>query len=244
MSLSEAIFYLVLPIISFLYAAVGHGGASGYLAIMALWGFAPNEMKPTALVLNILVASISFWQYKKTTTINWKMFAYLAIGSIPAAFLGGKISVDTHLYRQILGVLLLIPTIRFFIRFEPKEKVIKQFSPILAVTLGIAIGLLSGLIGIGGGIILSPVLLLLAYANFKETAAISALFIVVNSVAGLAGSWQILDNIHPTYWAFVPLAALGGWFGSYWGSHKMSLSLLQYLLALVLLMASAKLLFT
>jgi len=244
MSVTEIAFYLVLPIIAFLYAAVGHGGASGYLAIMALWGFAPNEMKPTALVLNILVASISFWQYKKTTSINWKMFAYLAIGSIPAAFIGGKIPVDAHLYRQILGALLLIPTIRFFIRFEPKEKVIKPFSTILAVILGISIGFLSGLIGIGGGIILSPVLLLLAYANFKETAAISALFIVVNSIAGLVGSWQTLNNINPSYWAFVPIAVIGGWIGSYWGSHKMSLSLLQNLLALVLLMASAKLLFT
>lgn len=241
---TELIFYLVLPIIAFLYASVGHGGASGYLAIMALWGFAPNEMKPTALVLNILVASISYWQYQKTTSINWKMFSYLVLGSIPAAFIGGKISVDTNLYRQILGILLIVPAIRFFVRFEPKDIAIKRFSPVIAVALGVGIGFLSGLIGIGGGIILSPVLLLLSYATFKETAAISALFIVVNSVAGLAGSWQILQNINSSIWMFVPLAAVGGWIGSYWGSHKMSLPLLQKTLALVLLMASAKLLLT
>lgn len=238
------IFYILLFLVAFLYSSVGHGGASGYLALMAIFSIAPDVMKPTALLLNLFVSLTSFIQFYRGKHFQWKVFFPFAIGSIPMAFLGGLKTPDEDVYKKILGVLLIIPIVRFLFFADVKVNEIRKSNFILSVLIGAAIGFLSGLIGIGGGIILSPVLLLLKWADMKQTAAISALFIFVNSLAGFIA--QLLKGIKftPDMYAYVLIAFAGGLCGAYFGSLKFRHSVLQYLLALVLIIASYKLLFT
>lgn len=237
------VFYAALLIIAFLYASVGHGGASGYLALMALYSFSPLVMRPTALVLNLFVAGIAFIHYYRNGYFKWRLFLPFAAASVPASFLGGLITLDEHIYRQVLGVLLLFAVLRMLIRMKHGEKVVKEINRPLAFTLGGIIGLLSGMIGIGGGIILSPVLLLLQWAGMKRTAAVSALFILVNSMAGLCG--QLINGVdfYPEMWLMVTVAFAGGFVGSYIGSRHTPPHFLRILLAMVLLIASFKLIF-
>lgn len=238
------IFYVLLFLVAFLYASVGHGGASGYLALMALFNIAPDVMKPTALLLNLFVAGTAFIQYYRGKHFIWKIFLPIAIASVPMAFIGGLFTVDPALYKKLLGLLLLIPIIRFlFFRNIPVEQ-LKKSNMALSLLIGAVVGLLSGMIGIGGGIILSPILLLLKWTDQKQTAAISALFIFVNSLAGLAG--QLTKGIHfsPDMIAYVAVAFAGGLGGAYLGSLRFRQDLLKYLLAFVLIMASYKLLFS
>lgn len=230
--------------VAFLYASVGHGGASGYLALMALFSVAPEVMKPTALLLNLFVASVSFLQFYRAGHFRWSLFWPLAVASVPLAFLGGLISVDALVYKKILGCLLLIPVLRFFLMRHLPEKKLRPEQPALSLLIGGSIGLLSGLIGIGGGIILSPVLLLLGWANQKQTAAISALFIFVNSLSGLAGQLTKGISISQDMVLFVALAFAGGMLGAYFGARRFKQPVLQQILASVLLLAVYKLLFT
>ena len=238
------IFYVLLFLVAFLYASVGHGGASGYLALMALFNIAPDVMKPTALLLNLFVAGTAFIQYYRGKHFISKIFLPIAIASVPMAFIGGLFTVDPAMYKKLLGLLLLIPIIRFlFFRNIPVEQ-LKKSNMALSLLIGAVVGLLSGMIGIGGGIILSPILLLLKWTDQKQTAAISALFIFVNSLAGLAG--QLTKGIHfsPDMIAYVAVAFAGGLGGAYLGSLRFRQDLLKYLLAFVLIMASYKLLFS
>lgn len=238
------LFYLLLFIIAFLYASVGHGGASGYLALMALFGVAPAVMKPTALLLNLFVSLTSFIQFYRGGHFKWKVFLPFAIASIPMSFLGGTINVDSILYKKILGVLLLVPIVRFLFFKNTGPKDLKPANIALSLVIGAAIGFLSGLIGIGGGILLSPVLLLLKWTDQKQTAAISALFIFVNSVAGLAG--QLTKGIQFTadMYTYVAIAFVGGLCGAYFGALKFPQTVLKNVLACVLALAAYKLLFT
>ena len=238
------LFYGLLFLVAFLYASVGHGGASGYLALMAIFSIAPEVMKPTALLLNLFVSLTSFIQFYRGKHFNWKLFLPFAIASVPMAFVGGLISIDTFVYKKILGILLLIPIIRFLFFANISIKDIKKSNIALSILIGAAIGFLSGLIGIGGGIILSPVLLLLKWSDMKQTAAISALFIFVNSLSGLAG--QLTKGIHfsPDMYTYVAVAFIGGICGAYFGSLKFKSNILKYLLAVVLMVAAYKLLFT
>jgi uncharacterized membrane protein YfcA len=238
------LFYILLFLVAFLYSSVGHGGASGYLALMALFSISPEVMKPTALLLNLFVSLTSFIQFYRGKHFNWKIFLPFAIASVPMAFVGGLITVDAYVYKKILGILLLIPIIRFLFFANIKVENLKKSNIYLSILIGAAIGFLSGLIGIGGGIILSPVLLLLKWANMKQTAAISALFIFVNSLSGLAGQLQKGINFSPDMYAYVVVAFVGGICGAYFGSLKFKQNILQYLLAIVLIVASYKLLFT
>jgi uncharacterized protein len=243
--MSEVIlFYSLLFIVAFLYASVGHGGASGYLALMAIFAIAPDVMKPTALLLNLFVSFTSFIQFYRGKFFNWKLFLPFAMASVPMAYAGGLIKIESALYKKILGIFLLLPIIRFIFFPNPKITELKDTNTLLSVIIGAAIGFLSGLIGIGGGIILSPILLLLKWADQKQTAAISALFIFVNSLAGLAG--QLSKGIHfsADMYAYVGIAFAGGLAGAYFGAMKFSQNILKYLLALVLILASFKLLFT
>ncbi len=236
------LFYLSLFVVAFLYASIGHGGASGYLALMAIFGVAAAVMKPTALLLNLFVSLVSFMQFYRGGYFKIKLFVPLALASIPFAFLGGLITVDASFYKRILGLLLLIPIARFLFFSNLKFEARKKHPLGLAILIGAAIGFLSGLIGIGGGIILSPVLLLLRWADMKESAAISAIFIFVNSVAGLAG--QLTKGIQFTadMYVYVIVAFSGGMLGAYFGSLKFRQNALKYILSLVLLMAAFKLL--
>ena len=238
------LFCVLLFVVAFLYASVGHGGASGYLALMAIFAISPAIMKPTALLLNLFVSSTSFIQFYRGKHFNWKIFLPFAITSVPMAFVGGMISVDDYVYKKILGLLLIIPIVRFLFFGNIKVEEIKKPNFLLSLIIGAAIGFLSGLIGIGGGIILSPVLLLLKWADIKKTAAISAIFIFVNSLSGLAGQLQKGINFSPDMYTYVVIAFVGGICGAYFGSLKLNQIFLKYLLAIVLIIASYKLLFT
>ena len=223
---------------------MGHGGASGYLALMALFSITPEVMKPTALLLNLFVSLTSFIQFYRGKHFRWRIFFPFAITSVPMAYVGGLINVTDDIYKKILGILLLIPIVRFLFFANIKVEELKKPNIYLSLFIGAAIGFLSGLIGIGGGIILSPILLLLKWTDMKQTAAISALFIFVNSLAGLAGQIRKGIEFSPDMYAYVAVAFVGGLCGAYAGSLKFKQNILQYLLAVVLIVASYKLLFT
>ncbi|WOD43110.1 sulfite exporter TauE/SafE family protein [Hwangdonia lutea] len=237
------IFFLVLPIVSFLYASVGHGGASGYLALMALFSFAPETMKPTALLLNLFVAGISFYYYYKEGYFNRKLFLSFAITSIPLAFLGGTIEVDATLYKKILAVLLVFAILKMLNVFGKESNTIKNIKLWQGLIVGGIIGFFSGLIGIGGGIILTPIILLLHWGKMKEAAAVSALFIWVNSASGLIGQLSSGVTLEKESFLLVGIALVGGVLGGYYGSKKINNQKLRYILAFVLVIASAKLFF-
>lgn len=241
---SIIIFYLLLFVVAFLYASVGHGGASGYLALMAIFSISPDVMKPTALLLNLFVSAVSFIQFYRGGYFNRKIFWPLAIASVPMAFVGGLIHVDATIYKKVLGLLLLLPVIRFLFFNNIKDDQVKKPDIFLSILIGAAIGIFSGLIGIGGGIILAPVLLLLKWSDIKQTAAISALFIFVNSLSGLAG--QITKGIQfsPDMYAYVAVAFIGGICGAYSGALRLKHVVLKNVLAVVLIVAAWKLLFT
>lgn|SRR5690606_20703978 len=240
---SDIIIYLLilLPIAAFFYASVGHGGASSYLMILALTGFAPEEIRPTALTLNIIVSLVAFLNHRKSCDFPNKLFWQLAVFSIPAAFVGGLVVVNTAIYMNILGVLLLFPILQFLGVF-PKNKFqfIKKNSWMPPV-IGILIGFFSGLIGIGGGIILSPLLLMLGWTNIRQTAALSALFIFVNSVAGYLGTVGLDLSFDRTLWVFIPPTIVAGMLGSYYGAQRFNVRIVKNLLTLVLAGAAIKL---
>ena len=238
------LFYPLLFLVAFLYASVGHGGASGYLALMAIFAFSPDVMKPTALLLNLFVSITSFIQFYRGKHFNWKIFLPFAIASVPMAFVGGLITVDADLYKKILGVLLLVPIGRFLFFNNVTQDELRKGNPVLSLFIGATIGFLSGLIGIGGGILLSPVLLLLKWTDMKQTAAISALFIFVNSLAGLGGLLTKGIEFSPDMYVYVAIAFVGGICGAYFGSLRFRQNVLKYMLSAVLMLASYKLLFT
>ena len=244
MTYSPEIFYLLLFLVAFLYASVGHGGASGYLALMAIFSITPEVMRPTALLLNLFVSLTAFIQFYRGKHFLLKIFLPLAIASVPMAFLGGIIAIDINIYKKMLGILLLFPIMRFLFFRNADITEMKPANTVLSLIIGGIIGLLSGLIGIGGGIILSPILLLLKWTNQKQTAAISALFIFVNSLSGLAG--QLTKGIHfnADMYVYVAVAFTGGILGSYFGSLRFNQSVLKNVLACVLMLAVYKLLYT
>lgn len=237
------LFLGILPIVAFLYSSVGHGGASGYLALMALFSFAPETMKPTALLLNLFVAGISFYYYFKGGFFNKKLFLSFAITSIPLAFLGGTIEIDASIYKKILAVLLVFAILKMLNVFGKESENIKEVKLWQGLLIGGIIGFFSGLIGIGGGIILTPLILLLHWGNMKEAAAVSALFIWVNSAAGLFGQFSSGMRIESEMFVLVAIALIGGMLGGYLGSKKINNQKLRYILAFVLIIACVKLVF-
>jgi uncharacterized membrane protein YfcA len=237
------LFLIILPIVAFLYASVGHGGASGYLALMALFSFAPETMKPTALLLNLFVAAIAFYHYYKTGNFNKNLFFPFALASIPMAFLGGMIEVEATIYKNILAFLLIFAILKMLNVFGKESSYIKKIKLWQGLLVGGIIGFFSGLIGIGGGIILTPIILLLHWGKMKEAAAVSALFIWVNSAAGLTGQISSDVTIPNQSYILVAFALIGGFLGSYYGSRKFNNKKLRHLLATVLIIAAVKLLF-
>jgi uncharacterized membrane protein YfcA len=234
------ILLVLIGLMAFLYASVGHGGASGYLAVMAIFAIAPPVMKQTALVLNLGVSLLAFYQFYQKGHFRFKLFWPFALSSVPMSYVGAQFVLSDANYKRILGLCLFIAIIRMLVNFKSGEQ--RQLSLFLALIFGAFIGLLSGMIGIGGGIILSPVLLLMRWASLKEAAAVSALFIFVNSVAGLLGikHWIQVDQ-SIIFW--ISSALVGGIFGARWGAQFASNKAIRYVLALVLLIASVKLWF-
>lgn len=243
MPIDPVFFFPLLFLVAFLYASVGHGGASGYLALMAIFSISPDVMKPTALLLNLFVSSTAFIQFYRGGHFKLKSFLPFALASVPLSFIGGTMAIDGLWYKKILGCLLLIPVFRFFLFSNTEPDHLKKPNTWLSVIIGGSIGLLSGMIGIGGGIILSPVLILLKWADQKQAAGLSAGFIFVNSVAGLAG--QLINGItlNTAMLSYVLIAFSGGLCGAYFGALKFNPVVLKNTLAFVLAMAAYKLLY-
>lgn len=224
-----------------LYSSVGHGGASGYLAAMALFGVAPAEMKPTALVLNLAVSAIAAFRFARAGHFSWPLFWPLAAASIPAAYLGGTLHLPGEVFRTVLGITLLVAAARFV--FERREATpLRVPTKPVALASGGVIGLLSGLVGVGGGIFLTPLLVLLRWSDMKTAAAVSALFIFVNSASGLAGHVQSGQSL-PTSLPLLAFAAVaGGLLGSHLGVRHLPPLWMRRVLTAVLGVAAAKLL--
>ena len=225
-----------------LYSSVGHAGASGYLAAMALFGLAPAVMKPTALILNILVAVIATLKFYRAGYFSWKLFQPLAFASVPFAFIGGVVSLPGYLYKPIVGWVLLYAAYRLLAGKGVKPDVSPPtWRPLVAS--GAVIGLLSGLTGVGGGIFLSPLLLFLGWAETRQVSGVAAAFILVNSVAGLLGHYSAVSYVPSEVLAWAPAAVLGGWIGAQYGSRRLPAPIILKLLSAVLLVAGLKMLF-
>lgn len=208
---------------------------------MAFLGTAPAEMRPTALVLNLLVAGIGTAQFARAGHFRWSLFWPFALGSIPAAYVGGRLALPGNWYRVVVGVVLLLSAVRFLITFRAVDTARGKPPVLVALVAGVTLGLLSGLTGIGGGVFLSPLLLLAGWANLRTTAATSAAFILVNSAAGLLGQGARLEQLPPDVVAWGIAAVIGGMVGSYFGSRRLGGPALRLTLAVVLVVAGLKL---
>lgn len=252
----EILFLTAIFLVAVLYSSVGHGGGSGYLAVMAFFAVAPNVTKPTALALNIFVAGIATIQFYRKGYFEWKVFLPFAIASIPFAFLGGTIDLPIVYYKYLLGFVLLFAAFRLGWKFKENEHEARAVSsydsqrdtgvtgiPIwLALVIGALIGITSGLIGVGGGIFLTPIFFLAGWVEARKAAGISAMFVLVNSVAGLLGNYQNAANLPSTVWIWIIIAVIGGIIGSTLGSKYFNSIALRRVLAVVLLVAGVKLL--
>jgi len=241
---------LIVPLLAagmlaaaFGYAAVGHGGASAYIAAMALAGIAPAEMRPIALVLNVLVSSLGTWKFHRAGHFRWRLFWPFAVVSIPFAYLGGAITLPGHAYKILVGVVLLYAAWQLWRSAGAGDEMREVREPplLLAMVIGAAMGMLAGLTGVGGGIFLSPLLLMLGWAGTKQTSAVAAPFILVNSLAGLAAVFMTKGAVLPDYVVFLAVAVLaGGWLGAEYGSRRFANPFIRRLLAVVLALAGGK----
>src|SRR5438132_11329577 len=234
---------LAIAVIAFLYSSVGHAGASGYIATMTLFGLAPTVIRPTALVLNILVASIGTFQFWRAGYFSWKLFWPFALLSVPAAYLGGYLQPSASILRILIGAVLLFSAARLVFRRSNPAEVTSPSKP-TAIGVGAGLGFLSGLTGTGGGIFLTPLLLFCGWAHIRQAAAVSALFILVNSIAGLVGYFTAQRSIPSLGLVLAAAAIVGGTLGSHLGSRRFPVRAISLLLATVLIIAGAKLICT
>lgn len=239
----EFVIIAAVFVVAVLYSSVGHGGASGYLAVMAFLAVAPGVTRPTALVLNLFVASIATLQFWRAGHFSWRLFWPFAATSIPFAFLGGMITLPTNIYRPLLGLVLLFAAFRLAWGFSKQTPEVRQPNIVFALLIGGGIGLLSGLVGVGGGIFLTPVLLLMNWSETRTAAGVSALFILVNSASGLAGNYSQVSVLPPSSIVWIGAAIAGGIVGSLLGAKKFESMTLRRVLAVVLVFAGVKLIF-
>lgn len=231
--------------IAVLYASVGHAGASAYLAAMALLGVAPETLRPTALALNILVASIVTFRFARAGLVSWRALLPFVLGSIPMAFIGGGISLPGAVYKPLVGVVLLVAAWRLAstARSVLDDDAGVRAPAVPSVVIGAGIGLLSGIIGTGGGIFLSPIVLFLGWASTRRTSGLSAGFILATSSAGLAGNVAAIGSIPPALPLWGLAVALGAIVGTEVGTARAGAPTLRRLLAVVLVVAGLKLMF-
>lgn len=236
---------LAMGLVASLYASVGHGGASGYLAIMALAGFAPKEMKVTALILNLIVASMAAWMFWKAGHFSIRLFLPFAITSVPMAFLGGRFTAPSPIFHILVALALLAGAANLAFRWQANQnQPINDFSWPLALLIGGILGFVSGLIGVGGGIFLTPLMLLLGWCHPKTAAAVSAAFILVNSFSGLAGNMSSISHLPSSLPVLLIAVLAGGWVGATWGSGRAQNLQIRQALALVLVIAAVKMVVT
>ena len=230
-------------IVAFLYSSVGHAGASGYIAVMTLAGLAPAIIRPSALLLNIFVAILAFWQFRKAGYFSWELFWPLAVLAIPMAFLGGYVHLPTRYFNILVGAVLLYSAFRFVVESRKEYEPRKPSKP-LSIGIGGGLGLLSGLTGVGGGIFLTPLLIFFRWARTKQASAASALFILCNSISGLLGNICSTKSFPHVAIPLLIAAIAGGALGSYLGSTKFSPRIIKLFLSIVLTLAGCKLVFT
>ncbi len=233
-------FLLATFAVALLYASVGHGGASGYLAVMALFSVAPEWLRPTALTLNVLVSCIGTIGFYRAGYFRIKLFWPLALSAIPFACLGGSMTVADTAFRLLLAAALAVAIIRLFLP-SPSGESLRTPRPAILVPCGAVMGLVSGLIGVGGGIFLTPMVILMRWAPAKTAAAISAPFIFVNSVAGLLGLRPALGDFHPELPWMALAVVTAGCIGAGWGCGLANSRQIRYALAGVLALAVVKL---
>ena len=238
----ELIPFLALSIfvVAIMYASVGHGGASGYLAVMALFSLAPESLKPTALLLNIVVAGVGSYLYLSARQFSWRVFWPFVVTSIPASFIGGSFHLPPEYYRPLLGLVLFYAAWRLFARKE-RQDFEPNLPPVaLSMVVGAVLGFASGLIGVGGGIFLSPLMILLGWARVREVSGIAALFILVNSISGLLGHLSSLQNVPDYAPLLAGVALLGGSIGALCGSRHLPVKAILKAMAVMLFMAGGK----
>jgi len=231
-----------VTLVAFLYSSVGHAGASGYIAVMTLCGLSTNFIRPTALVLNILVASIAAFQFWRAGHFSWRLFWPFSLLCLPAAYLGGSLQLPTSIFKVLIGAVLLFSAARLFFRqIDSPDITLPPVSG--AVGIGAGLGLLAGLTGTGGGIFLTPLLLFCRWASIRRAAAVSALFILLNSVAGLAGYVSSGRPVPSFAWILAVAAVIAGTLGSQLGSRHFPVRTISVILATVLVLAGCKLIF-
>jgi len=239
-----SLFFLAsIVVAAILYSSVGHGGASGYLAVMALFGLEPSLMKPAALTMNIFVTLLVLSRLSQAGHFNWRLFLPFVIASVPMAFLGGAYTINSSAYKIIVGIALLLAVLRM-VWISSDDYEIKIPPVAVAIFVGAVLGFISGLTGVGGGIFLSPLLLAFHWTNMRGSAAIAAGFILLNSIAGLAG-FATADQVWPEGIIILVIAALvGGVIGSELGVRKLAPLKLRRMLAMVLVVAGIKMIAT
>ncbi len=223
-----------------LYTSVGHAGSSAYIAVMTLFNLQSTVIKPTALTLNIAVSAYASWRYIRNKFFDKKLFLFLSLGAIPAAFIGGHINLASEIYKPVVGVLLIISGLRFIFLAATRDREIKAVNYPLAITMGIAIGFLSGITGTGGGIFLSPLIIWLGWNHVKQASGTVAAFIFVNSVAGLLGNYRSTSELPDTLPLFLGAVIIGALIGTRLGISRFSSIGVKRALGLVLIIAGLK----
>ena len=232
---------ILFVIIATLYASVGHAGASGYLATMAWLSFAPDSIKPISLVLNICVAIIVSYKYIKSGFFDRKIFIPIALTSLPMAFIGGSITIDPHYFKLLAGIFLIFSASLLLLREYIKPKTEIRPMPFgYGLIMGAAIGLISGLIGVGGGVFLSPIIIMANWTTIKNASGVAALIILCNSITGLAGHLSSLNKIDSHIIFYVPAVIAGSFIGSYLGTKFFTNKLIVVCLFVVLFSAGLK----
>jgi uncharacterized protein len=225
-----------------LYSSVGHAGSSAYQAAMALFGIPPAVMRPTALTLNVVVATLGTIRYSRSGLTDWRTLMALLLGSVPAAFWTGSISVPGAIFRPLLGFVLMFTAVRLLwpgaFRFNANPA---RPRPALAFVSGALIGALAGATGTGGGIFLSPLMLFMGWSETRRASGTAAAFILFNSAAGLAGNYLSTRNLPPDIWLFAGAVLAGGIIGTTMGISKLAGDWLLKTLAIVLMIAAVKL---
>ena len=245
MTPEELILTALIFVAATLYSSVGHAGASGYLAAMALFGLTPEVMRPSALVLNVLVASLATYRYTRAGQNDVRLLVPFALASIPAAFIGGMIHVPSIYYKPLIGIVLLFSALRFLTtakKAKQQDRLVKRPPLAASIGTGIALGLLAGLSGTGGGIFLSPLLLFMGWAPTRQVSGIAASFILVNSISGLLGNAPTLETLPSALPLWGVAALTGGIVGTQLGTRTLTIPGIRTMLALVLVIAGGKIL--